>query len=96
MSADRVIEILLAVLSGTVGYVSFRLSTKAAEAQDNATEAAVDAAAYDRAKDLYESAIDTLRTDLAAARVEISRLNGEVEQLRTELFKVRYGRNRDR
>ena len=92
MTADRIIEILLALLSAAVGYASFRLSTKAGEAQDRATAVAVDAAAYDRAKELYESAIMTLRADLGNAREEIGRLNSEVSQLRRDLFEIRYRR----
>lgn len=89
MGVDRVIEVLLALLTVAVGWGSFFLATRATREQGRAGQRAVDAAAYDRAREIYDSALNTLREELGACRAELNACRAEITQLRNELLTAR-------
>ena len=89
MSDAHWIELLLALIAGIIGWASFRLSTRAVNAQSAAAAKAVDAKAYERAKDIYEGAIGQLREELTELRAEVERLRLANNELRTEVSKLR-------
>lgn len=79
-------------ISGAVFYVA----TRASRSRDKSAEKAVDAQAYERAKEIYEAAITQLRqtsTEVEAERDRLresnSLLHAEVGKLRTEVGKLR-------
>jgi chromosome segregation ATPase len=90
VTVDRVIEILLALMTVTIGYTSFMMATRTTRIERKASIKAVDAGAFDRAKVIYEGALDTLREELVACRQELSVANGALETLRGELTTAHY------
>lgn len=76
-----IIETLLALLTGVVGFVSYHNSNRAAKAQAVATEADIDAEAYTRAKGIYESAINAMGDQVARLREQTVLLEQEVARL---------------
>lgn len=96
MSASLAVEILLGLLTFSVSAVALFLGLRANKAQAQAASTAVDAAAYQRAKDIYESAIDSLKgqtTDLhdqvINLQTEVSRLRTQSADLQTEVSRLR-------
>jgi polyhydroxyalkanoate synthesis regulator phasin len=94
MDSTIVVEILLGLLTVTVGFVTFVAASRTQKQQSLADQTAVDAAAYERAKEIYESALQIMRDDLTStrsellsARNEIMTLRGEIATLREELRK---------
>ena len=81
MSSSIVVEILLAVLAMVVGLGSFVGANRAGKAQTAVTIADIDAQAYERAKGIYESAIDTLEKQLIRLRDQLTELDNEVMKL---------------
>ncbi len=78
-------EILTAfsgVIAAVVALVSFWLSARVARIQNDASRHAVDADAYRRGVEIYESTIDNLRQEVKDLREEIRSLHKEVGQLR--------------
>jgi septal ring factor EnvC (AmiA/AmiB activator) len=88
VTADRVIEILLALLSLAVGFMTYRFSTVAVAQQAKTDRAAVDAGAYERAREIYESALGTLRGDLEACRRDLSETRLQIIALRADNEKL--------
>ena len=82
MSASVVIEVLLAILSVMIGVGSFLGASRAAKFQATPALAEIDAKAYERAKQIYESAIDTMDEQIKRLHVNIDELNKEVTTLR--------------
>jgi predicted nucleic acid-binding Zn-ribbon protein len=84
VSADLIIEILLAILALGVSAAAFFAATRANRTQSEAAQKAVDAGAYQRAKEIYEGAIDTLKGQTAQLHAEVISLQGEVTRLRLQ------------
>lgn len=89
MTVDRLAEILLGVLTLIVGYSSFWLATRSTHAQGRAAVRAVDAAAYERARQIYEGALDTLREDLTATRGDLATTRSDLATTRNDLVTAR-------
>lgn len=85
MTATVTIEILLGVLTVIVGVGSFFAATHANRLQARSAQMAVDAAAYSRAKEIYEGALLELRLEVESMRAEIIRLRAEIVLLRARL-----------
>jgi chromosome segregation ATPase len=85
VTVDRLIEICLALMTIFIGYTSFMMATRTTRIERNAAVRAVDAGAFDRAKVIYEGALDTLRAELEACRVELASAHGELVACRAEL-----------
>jgi predicted nucleic acid-binding Zn-ribbon protein len=81
---NLIVEILLAFLALVVSGAAFFSSTRANRAQSEAAQTAVDAGAYQRAKEIYEGAIKTLEGQTAQLHHEVISLQGEVTRLRMQ------------
>ena len=81
MSQTVVVDLVLGVLPFVVGFATYRLSARTQQAADAAAGKAVDAAAFDRARGIYLSAISQLEHEADAGRRERERLAGEVARL---------------
>jgi len=89
MNADRIIEIFLGLLTVAVGYSSFYLATRSAKVQGDASAKAVDAAAFERAREIYESALDAIRKELTDTRNELRATRDELNSTRNVLITAR-------
>jgi len=81
MSPTIIVQILLAVLTVMVGLGAFIGANRANASQAAGAKSAIDAAAYERAKQIYESAIDTLQEQIQALREQMMSLDQEVIKL---------------
>ena len=81
MSPTVIVQILLAVLTVMVGLGAFIGANRANTSQAAGTQSAIDAAAYERAKQIYESAIDTLQDQIQGLREQMTNLDQEVIKL---------------
>lgn len=89
MDSTVVIEIMLGLLTVTVGFVTFVAASRTQRQQSIEHQTAVDAAAFERAKEIYESALETLQTDLSSTRSELLSARNEIMSLRTEIAVLR-------
>ena len=81
MSTALVVEIILGLLTAAIAGAAYFAATRANRAQSDATKMGVDAAAYSRARELYESAITAQGSSL---RGQITDLSAEVTRLRLQ------------
>jgi peptidoglycan hydrolase CwlO-like protein len=81
MSQSVIVEILLAVLTLAIGIGSFVGASRANSSQAAGMKASIDAAAYERAKQIYESAIDTLQEQIQGLRDHLNGLDDEIGKL---------------
>lgn len=84
MSASSLIEAAVAVVTTSIAAAAFFQATKANRSQSQAAVTAIDAAAYERAKSLYESAIDTLNDQTTHLHDQVVNLQTEVSRLRSQ------------
>lgn len=91
---DTVITVLLAVLTGAVTFAGFRLSSGALSKQADAAKLAVDAAAYDRARGIYDGAIEQLQAENRSCRDERNSLREQIAALLGERSAWRLERER--
>ena len=75
-------DILIAVIAAAIAAATFYGANRATRSKAASDNRAVDAAAYSRATDIYESTITALRD-------EIGRLTTEIQAARTEIHDVR-------
>jgi peptidoglycan hydrolase CwlO-like protein len=83
VNAQLAVEVLLGLLTAVVAVAAFFSAQKANQAQARAQVTAVDAAAYGRAKAIYESAIEALQSQTADLHEQVEALSTEVDRLRT-------------
>jgi septal ring factor EnvC (AmiA/AmiB activator) len=84
-AADWLQPALLAVLTGIVGFVAYIASTRANRETARTAGKSIDAEAFDRAKDIYLSALETARADTAATRAELATTRSELSSTRQDL-----------
>jgi predicted nucleic acid-binding Zn-ribbon protein len=84
VTASLIVEILLGMLTVGVALAAYLAATRANRAQAQAATTAVDAAAYQRAKDIYEGAIDSLKDQTRDLHDQVVNLQTEVSRLRTQ------------
>lgn len=84
MSTSLAVEILLGLLTAAIATAAFFAATRANRAQAQAAETAVDAEAYKRAKEIYESAIGSLKDQTRDLHDQVVNLQTEVSRLRTQ------------
>jgi hypothetical protein len=89
MSQSLIIEILLALLALAIGVGSFIGSNKAGKAQAEVAIVNIDAQAYERAKAIYESAINTLERRVTYLEGQVDHLTVENARVQLELENVR-------
>jgi chromosome segregation ATPase len=77
------------LISGAVvlvgGWLTYRQTTKAAAATNRVEAAKVDAAAYERARALYESGIQQLEEQLTRLRTQVNEERDVSNQLRNQV-----------
>lgn len=88
MSESLVVEILLGVLALAIGIGSFVGASRAAKVQAIGVRRGVEAGAYQRATDIYESAITSMESQMTRLREETVRLRQEIAALNTEVDKL--------
>lgn len=81
-SLTVIIEIILGLLPFITGYMSFRWSTRSATEQAQAAQHAVDAQAYERARQIYDYAIRQLRDDNDRLRHDLGQQTTDAAQAR--------------
>jgi predicted nucleic acid-binding Zn-ribbon protein len=84
VTASLTVEILLGLLTASVAFVALFVGLRANRAQAQAAETAVDAAAYQRAKEIYESAIGSLKDQTTDLHDQVVNLQTEVSRLRLQ------------
>lgn len=89
LSSAFVTAVLISVPSVIIAVASYGLSVRAKRETARAALGQIDAEAYNRARGLYESAIDTLRRELADTRSENARLHTELAGLHADLAAAR-------
>lgn len=89
MSSSSIEAVLLAILTGIVGFVSYIAATRANREQAKAAGKGIDAQAFDRAKDIYLSALETARADLGATRADLGAARAELTATRADLLAAR-------
>lgn len=83
MSSAVVIEILLGALASSIAVLSYISATKANREQAKVARLEVDAEAYTRAKEIYESALAALRQEVIDMRAETLNVRQSNDSLRT-------------
>lgn len=89
MDSTVIVEILLGLLTVVVGFVTFMAASRTQRQQHVAERTAVDAAAYERAREIYESALQTLREELTSTRSELLTARSDILALRDEISHLR-------
>jgi len=83
MTTSEIVSAFLGVITAIVALVAYRQSTQAQRATAKAAEIGIDAAAYERAKELYESAIASSVSETDRLQRTVSELRREVTALQT-------------
>jgi predicted nucleic acid-binding Zn-ribbon protein len=78
-------NIFIAIISVTVAAAAFYGANRATRTQAAAASHAVDAAAYTRATDIYESTIAALRAEITRLSTEISEAREDIRAARTDM-----------
>lgn len=93
MNAGTFVDIILGILPVAVGIVAYINSQKAIRSQEGRAEAEVDAQAYDRARQIYESAIDAMSEQSDRMRKQeekqLELLSSEVQKLQESNGRLR-------
>jgi chromosome segregation ATPase len=84
VSTSLLVEILLALLALILPAAVFFAARGANRAQSETAALAVDAAAYQRAKEIYEGAIDALKSQTGDLHDQVVNLQSEVSRLRMQ------------
>lgn len=82
---EYLVPAVLAILTGIVGYTSYMAATKANRESARTAGKSVDAAAFERAKDIYLDALETARSDLASTRRDLNECRKELFAARTDM-----------
>ena len=93
---NPVTTVAIGVVTAVIAFATFYLAARAARAQHQAVVKGVDAEAYDRARGLYESAIDNLQEEtrrleaqVASLRAEVAQVHDQAALLQAEIRKLR-------
>jgi chromosome segregation ATPase len=89
MTTALAVEILLGLMAAGMTAAAFFAATRANRAQSQAVQTSVDADAYKRAREIYEGALGTLRTEVESMRLEVTRLRESNDRLREEIAGLR-------
>ena len=79
----------IGAVTAAIAVAAFWLSARAARAQSQAAGKAIDAGAYQRAREIYEGALDTLREELVACRAELATARSDLTTARGEIAGLR-------
>lgn len=83
MNASIIVEVLLGLLTFAVAAAAYFAAQQANRSTAKASTVAVDAAAYGRAKQIYEGALDALQSQTADLHEQVEALSDEVGRLRS-------------
>ena len=89
MTDATIVEILLAVLAVTIGFVSYLGASRASKAQADVAVVTIDAQAYERAQSIYESAIKTLERRVTYLESQVDALQEANQEMSAELSRLR-------
>jgi predicted RNase H-like nuclease (RuvC/YqgF family) len=96
INSTLITALAIGIPSLIVAIGTYWLSTRARGESMDAYKHKVDAEAYTRAKDLYESAITALRKQAQDLRDELAEVRLEVEDMRRKLREIQLGQQRRR
>lgn len=82
-------DILIAVLAAAIAAATFYGANRATRSKAASDNRAVDAAAYSRATDIYESTITALRDEIGRLTTEVQAARIEIHDVRTKLGELR-------
>lgn len=82
MNVSIIVEILLGLMTLALGVGGYFGANKANKAQQETKQEEIDAQAYGRAKDIYESAINALQEHIVQLRQQMADLEQELMKLR--------------
>lgn len=82
MSAQVVVEIFLGLLTVMVAVATYLGAARAGKTQASTAIAQIEADAYNRARGIYEAAIDQLEEQVARLQTQVNGLEEEVTKLR--------------
>jgi len=82
---DFAAPILFGVVAIAMTLIAFVSASRANRAQSKATTVTIEAGAYARARESYESALSTVREEVAGLRAEISSLRQSNDRLRDQI-----------
>jgi chromosome segregation ATPase len=82
VSADTLVTVFGIVLTTAVALAAFVTATRANRVQAQSAVLAVDAQAYERARDSYEAALRVAHGELAGLRAEMVTVRGELAATR--------------
>ena len=94
MSSALIVEILLGVLTVTVSIVAYISANRANREQARLGVVTVDAAAYERARQNYESALETVRSEVNELRDQVQLLRDANRRAENELVNMRSANHR--
>ena len=89
VNATVAATLAIGVVTAVVAGAAFYLTTRAARTQSQAAIRGVDAGAFDRARQIYEGALDTLREELVACRAELATARSDLTSARNEIAGLR-------
>lgn len=89
MTTEILVTAVGILLATAVSAAAFLSASRARRATAEASKSAVDAGAYGRAKEIYDSAIDQLQASVAELRAEINRLRSQAADLSGEITRLR-------
>ena len=90
MDSSLIVEILLGVLSVAIAFGSYIGASRVNRAQAETATTEIDAQAYQRAREIYESAIDALEEHVNRLKVQMVALGEEVTKLQASNAELHY------
>lgn len=84
MTGQLITEVLLALLTAAIAAAALFFGIRANQAQAKAATTAVDAAAYERAREIYEGALGALKSQTSDLHEQVVSLQSEVSRLRVQ------------
>ena len=84
MKTDTLVTVFGIAITAVIALAAFLSASRANRATASAAATAVDAGAYDRAREIYESALGTLRGELDGCRREVAETRVQIVALRTD------------
>lgn len=89
MSSQVVVELLLGVLTAMIAVATYLGAARAGKSQASTAIAQIEADAYNRARAIYEAAIDQLEEQVTRLQDQVDNLQEEVNLLRVSNRKLR-------
>lgn len=81
MDTSVVVAIGLGAPAAVISYLSFRAATQANKSQAEAAKVAVDSEAFERARKIYQDAIETLTEQVTQFRAQVKQMDTEMTKL---------------